>query len=142
MSWSEETIKKLRKRALGRRMSPMEKVIMNLLRDYKIAYTREYMNVTLLNPKTKYPLYIDFYIPKYDLAIEYDGKQHFQDKNAKRLKEQKFRDSIKDIWCQVNNIDLLRISYLEQDKIIKIITKKLNEKGFTNNRSSKRGKGI
>lgn len=71
-------------------------------------------------------LRFDFYLPKFNICIEYDGKQHF-------LKESKFysediiiNDQIKNEYCIENNINLIRISYLEYKNIYKIMSKKLN----------------
>lgn len=57
----------------------------------------------------------DFYLPDYNLIIEYDGKQHYQPVNYfggetafELLKE---RDRIKTDFCKENNIGLLRIPY-------------------------------
>lgn len=112
-------------------MSGMERIIYLFLKENKIKFTREYVNETLLNPKTKYPLFIDFYIPKLGLAIEYDGDHHFVDKNPKRLKEQVFRDEIKNIWCNINNIYLLRIKTKSKTELLEILKKSINEKSIT-----------
>jgi len=70
----------------------------------------------------------DFYIPNYNLAIEFDGEQHrscnnfYSIKEAKRqnitpeevLLRQKERDKIKTNFCKQYNITLLRINKLEE----------------------------
>ena len=62
-------------------------------------------------------LFFDFYLPEYKLCIEFDGIQHhipikfFGGNDG--LKERKNNDKIKDQYCNNNNIDLLRISYLD-----------------------------
>jgi len=68
-------------------------------------------------------LKFDFYLEKYNLCIEYDGLQHFKiaEWGEKKLKDSVKKDTIKNIFCKNNNINLLRISYKEN-----IITK-LNE---------------
>ena len=62
-------------------------------------------------------LKFDFFIPNLNLCIEFDGKQHFEpleffggEKTFKILKE---NDSIKNIYCEKNNISLIRIKYNE-----------------------------
>jgi len=52
------------------------------------------------------------------MCIEYDGEQHFNEYgkdffNAENLEIRKLRDSIKNDYCQKNNIQLIRISYKE-----------------------------
>lgn len=65
----------------------------------------------------------DFYIPKYNLCIEFDGEQHFipkafkskatYDEKLENLKLIQFRDNIKTNYCKNNDIDFLRIKYTE-----------------------------
>lgn len=82
------------------------------------------------------PLPFDFYLPEYNVCIEYDGIQHFEPTrfNKKMTIEeandnfiqQKFRDEIKNNYCKNNNIKLLRIPYTEYDNIEKVINKYLS----------------
>lgn len=81
------------------------------------------------------PLMFDFYIPKYNLLIEYDGEGHYLEKfYANRCKDIKSalletqkRDKIKTDYCIKNNIPLLRIPYWERDNLEVIITNKIQE---------------
>ena len=77
----------------------------------------------------KRPLRFDFYLPDYNMCIEFDGRQHFC-YNTKyslgRFDDIKKRDKIKDDYCKDNNIKLLRISYEDQDRIEEILKKELN----------------
>ena len=71
----------------------------------------------------KNPLLFDFYLPQYNLCIEFDGEQHFipHDFNSKETEERKLenlkivqlRDQIKNDYCKTNGINLLRIRYDE-----------------------------
>ena len=71
----------------------------------------------------KNPLPFDFYLPQYNLCIEFDGEQHFipHDFNSKETEERKLenlkivqlRDQIKNDYCKNNGINLLRIRYNE-----------------------------
>ena len=71
----------------------------------------------------------DFYLPKYNLCIEFDGKQHFKPNNffggISGFLETVRKDTIKNYFCEDNKIDLLRISYKEFNKIEDILSKKL-----------------
>ena len=68
------------------------------------------------NPKTNRKLFFDFYIPKYNCCIEFDGQQHFGiNLNGYKLSEdffekQKFRDEIKNKYCRDNGIKLIKYS--------------------------------
>lgn len=63
------------------------------------------------------PLPFDFYLPEYNILIEYDGKQHhepieyFGGKEA--FEYTKRHDEIKNKYCEDNDIRLLRIPYYE-----------------------------
>lgn len=60
-------------------------------------------------------LFFDFYLPDYNICIEYDGIQHFEIVEyfggIKTYEENLKRDKIKNEYCQSNNIHLIRISY-------------------------------
>lgn len=85
--------------------------------------------------KDKKVLRFDFYLSKYNIAVEYDGIQHFEPvdfsgKNKKlaeeRFKEQQIKDNIKTQYCLDNNIKLIRIPYWEFDNIENILKQELN----------------
>ena len=60
----------------------------------------------------------DFYLPQYNILIEYDGKQHFQQANNwEPLERIQFRDNYKNQWCEENNISLIRIPYTQYTKL-------------------------
>ena len=76
--------------------------------------------------KDIYSLPFDFYLPQYNLIIEYDGRQHFmivdkfggEEDFIKRI----IHDAIKNQYCEDNNINILRIPYWEQFKIENLIS--------------------
>lgn len=64
----------------------------------------------------------DFYLPKFNAVIEFDGAQHFHLKHQrtrnkenalKRFNDILRRDKEKDEFCKLNQIPLLRINYLD-----------------------------
>lgn len=70
-------------------------------------------------------LHFDFWIPKINTAIEYDGQQHFKptqfnyrgNKEAvKQYNLQKKHDKMKDNYCKEKDINLIRIRYDENIK--------------------------
>lgn len=65
----------------------------------------------------------DFYLPEYDLLIEYDGQQHYKEVSVfqSTLEEIQNRDNYKNKWCEDNDIHLLRIPYFEYDNIDDIL---------------------
>lgn len=77
------------------------------------------------NCSFKNKLKFDFYLSEKNLCIEFDGDQHFNkfrfEKNEDGLNIRKKRDHIKNIYCQDNNIKLVRIKFTDN------IENKLNE---------------
>lgn len=106
-----------------------------LLNKSKIAHEKEKV-VYIENTMYRF----DFYLPDYNLMIEYDGEQHYMPvnfgENDTKLMEEKLKirqknDQIKNNYCKVNNIDLLRIPYWEKQNIETIINsylQRLNER--------------
>lgn len=67
----------------------------------------------------------DFYLPNFNILIEFDGIQHFKPISIwggeKALKSLKIRDNIKNKFASKNNYKLIRINYTELNKIDKIL---------------------
>lgn len=77
----------------------------------------------------KRKLKFDFYLPNHNICIEFDGEQHFKSikwfGGENGLKSRQNRDNIKNKYCQINNIYLLRIKH--NDDIFNILNKKIIE---------------
>ena len=94
--------------------------ISQCLKMNNIDYIPQY---TFKDCKDKKVLPFDFYLPKYNCCIEYDGTSHyipnpFGSWNTKEnvLKTQQ-HDKIKNQYCYENNIRLIRIPYWDLEKI-------------------------
>ena len=109
------------------RGSKGERIINEILSDANIFFLKNKTFEGLISVSS---LKCDFYIPKYNAIIEYDGYQHFRDCSfiSGTLDERHKRDLIKNKFCTDNNIKILRISYKERNKqkITKIINEFLN----------------
>jgi very-short-patch-repair endonuclease len=66
----------------------------------------------------------DFFLPDFNVCIEYDGEFHYLDLGFNDLKSTQENDQIKTDFCIKNGIDLIRISYLDKDNIDSILSKK------------------
>lgn len=84
--------------------SHSERLIMQQLQKERVKYEREVNFTGLVNPLTNAPLRYDFYIPQFNMIIEYDGV------NYHNTIEVKDRDKIKDNFAKRNKIQLIRIS--------------------------------
>lgn len=88
--------------------------VAKILDGYKVRYYTEYRFEDCKNVRA---LPFDFYLPDYETCIEYDGEQHYQCRDffggEDGYKKRKVNDLIKDDYCRINNIKLLRIPYTQ-----------------------------
>lgn len=67
----------------------------------------------------------DFYLPDSNIAIEYDGIQHYKPIDRfggeKAFTEQKLNDNFKTNYCAEHNVIIIRIPYTEYDNIEKFL---------------------
>jgi hypothetical protein len=99
-----------------------EKFIRKCLRELNIEFESQ---KKFENCKDKRCLLFDFFIPKLNICLEYDGKQHFipyvRANSEKEFEALKKRDIIKNKFCQDNEIKLIRIPYYVKREKIKDI---------------------
>ena len=86
------------------------------IRKYLDENNMEYENQKRFNGcKYKRTLPFDFYLPNYNICIEYDGEQHSNEKHYFNRKnnynETLEKDKIKTDYCKNNNIRLIRVKY-------------------------------
>lgn len=105
-----------------------ETQVKNTLEKLKVKYEQQ---KTFEGCKNKKKLRFDFYLPDYNLCIEYQGMQHYcktrRKEASKQLELIKKCDKIKRDFCQNNNIKLLEIKYTDFNKIEETIEKILKE---------------
>ena len=100
--------------------SKNEKIIREYLELHDIVYEQE---KRFDDCKDKLYLPFDFYLPKYNMCIEYDGEQHYWDVFSKESTAlTKAHDAIKTKYCTDNNIRLIRIPYYEKNNIETILS--------------------
>ena len=103
-----------------------EEKIKEILIKYNIKFNQQYLFNDCRNTR---PLPFDFYLPQYNVAIEYDGKQHYKldcfNMNLLDLMNLKYNDNKKTQYCNDNNIKLIRIPYWDFNNIEKIFEKEL-----------------
>lgn len=99
-------------------MSYRENYIKEFLEEKNILYVYNKGHKELINPKTGYPLKPDFYLPKYNTIIEYDGFQHYKNiYGNKNLKEVQKLDELKNKLCMEKGIKLFRFNINNIDKL-------------------------
>jgi hypothetical protein len=69
------------------------------------------------------PLPFDFYLPDYNMIIEFDGEQHYKQSHFthSNLSYTQAHDIIKNDYCKNKNIKLIRIPYWELNNIETIL---------------------
>lgn len=100
-----------------------EKIIHDFLTHKKIFFI---YNKSLSDCKNLVKLRFDFYIPSKNICIEYDGIQHYKPIDffggESEFGKNKLRDKIKDQFCILNKIKLVRLPYfLKRDEIIELL---------------------
>jgi hypothetical protein len=99
------------------RKSKGEAKVAKILDDKKIEYVKQKRFENCINPKTKFTLPYDFYLPQHNMLIEYNGEQHYTSAyyynkgGEERFKSQQYRDSIKQQYALNNNYKFLVIKY-------------------------------
>ena len=106
------------------RSSYGERKINDFLENRDIKFIKEMKFESCKNKKL---LPFDFYLPDYKMCIEYDGQHHFNIVSKfggiELLDKVKENDNIKNEWCILNNIKLIRIPYTKKNKIFEILNK-------------------
>ena len=99
-----------------------ERKIKEILTENNIDFIEQKRFSDLIFPETKHQARYDFYLPKYNTLIEYDGIQHYIQGSGVYDNEEKFnltkkRDQIKTEYAKNNNIPLIRIPYTHLEKL-------------------------
>lgn len=104
-------------------MSVGENKIVDFMEKYHITYTRQ---KTFKNCRDKLPLKFDVFNEDNNIAIEFQGEQHYfpvdfetnnKEKAQRQFKSLQIRDAIKKEFCINNNIKLICIPYYERNNV-------------------------
>lgn len=94
-------------------------LVHNMLK--KLYPTLQILEEVEIEVKKNKSLYLDFYIPLYNIAIEIDGAHHrefvpFFSKNQAGFVRQQSNDALKEAWCELNNISFIRLRDDEKEE--------------------------
>lgn len=122
------------KKSCGCLYSWGEWYIKNFLKEKGVSFIQQYSFSDCVNPITTKRLRFDFFLPDYNICIEYNGKQHYLLEGegyytSKALQEMRFRDNLKKEYCQKNKLVLLEIPYWYNDNIENFLIESLARKG-------------
>lgn len=103
-----------------------------LLKHDIVDFKQDEVTIEHHNPRCKRQyLRPDFWLPAYNLFIEYNGEQHYRDVSIFHtgedwtFEDQQIRDETLRQYCRDHQIQLLEIPYTEFDNIDKILSEKL-----------------
>lgn len=96
--------------------------IKQILLDNNINFETEKMFIECKFPDTGRYARFDFYLPDFNILIEYDGIQHFIEgtghyDNVEKIKITKIHDAIKNDFARTHGYILIRIPYIDYDNI-------------------------
>lgn len=105
-------------KSCGCTRSQGEEKIKKILSQNNISYESQKIFEDCKFPDTNMPARFDFYLPEYNILIEYDGSQHYYYTGRSWNTEENFlktkkRDEYKNNWCREKNIKLIRIPYTD-----------------------------
>lgn len=101
----------------------------------KLGYEYTYQK-TFKDCKDKNVLSFDYYIPKLNICIEYQGEQHYKpinfngrgkESSLEKLKYTQKHDDIKREYCKSNNIGLIEIPYWEYENAEEYLINELKQ---------------
>lgn len=111
------------------RESRGERKVAKWLDLYNVDYEHQYKIYPDSQLFSSNVLRVDFYLPKHNVIIEYNGIQHYilqkYWQTEERFADQQDRDRRVREYCKRNKIILIEIPYTELDNINKILNKKL-----------------
>lgn len=105
--------------------------VTSILDDLNCEYTMEKGFPWLINDMTNRHMYIDIFIDSLNLAIEYDGEQHYRyipyfHKTRQKFDDQQYRDKLKERLIVSHGLQIERIKFdqdITKDLIRNIINK-------------------
>lgn len=96
----------------------VKKIIINILKEKGVPFYYNYF-INKIDKEEVKQYRVDFYFPKLNLIIEYNGSQHYnattcfgsatKETADQRLLEQKARDECVNIFCKKHNINIIWI---------------------------------
>ena len=112
-------------------MSKGELEISKILEKNKICYEFQKTFKDLSSKYSKGHLRFDFYLPDYNICIEYNGRQHYEivdyfgGEQGFEVQQERYKNKVD--YCKDKNIKLIEIPYWEFNDIEKIIKTQIGE---------------
>lgn len=101
-----------------------EAIVRAYLDDHQIEYIPQ---MRFKDCRDKKPLPFDFFLPEYNICIEFDGQQHFEEfEGFADFEITKKHDAMKTQYCFDHGIKLIRIPYYDGHHIDEILTQNIH----------------
>lgn len=98
--------------------------IQKFLDEHHVNYVREKRFEDCRDKKT---LPFDFFLPDYNICVEFDGQHHYKDVfGPVHLEETKYHDKLKNEYCERSGISLIRIPYWNGNNIQSILSEEID----------------
>lgn len=109
-----------------------EIAVEEFLKSNNIKYISQYKIKNDNNICNNNRFWVDFFLPKENLIIEYNGMQHYKEMGVfggkEKLEKTRDRDMSLRVYCKEHGIKLVEIPYTEFDNIEEILSKELKIK--------------
>lgn len=95
-------------------ISTGELLLEKIFNKLNIKYEHQKSFNTCRFPNTNKLARFDFYLPDFNILIEYNGEQHYRNsgwQTEEKFKSTQYRDKYKIQWCKENDISLIIIPY-------------------------------
>lgn len=131
ISWLEPYLYKVARKHSKR--SKGEMLVERVLTELNIEFKQEHLIKFPYIVRKKPFVFIDFYLPKQNCFIEYNGKQHYEyvpyfHKSEDDFERQQFRDFIVRDYCEQRGIKLIEIPYWMKDhEVEELLKTELND---------------
>lgn len=104
-----------------------------LKKQFPLSVIEQEFAITVVDDRgIKNTLYLDLFVPQFRIAIECQGRQHFervgffQSSNGDGFKKQKQNDDLKKEWCEANDVTLIELRF-DEDVTDEVLLKKIGE---------------
>lgn len=104
-----------------------------LKKQFPLSLIQQEFSIVVIDERgRKNTLFLDFFMPQLRIAIECQGRQHFervgffQNSNGDGFKQQQNNDILKQEWCDENNVSLVIIRY-DDDVTEEVVLSRIKE---------------
>lgn len=119
LAGEEHKVNLAKKKKRGRRKSKLHLLALDTIKE--ISPLTRICEEVPIRIRRGHTLYLDIFLPDFNIAVEVQGRQHFEyihtfHKYKHRFGRAKLNDDLKREWCTVNNVQLVELRYNDTDE--------------------------